>query len=505
MARSWPRPPAVVVLAAGQGTRMKSSMAKVLHPVGGRPMGARLLEELAALEPARIIVVVGYQAEAVRAALGAGTSGGVSSGASCGTGGGPGGGLSFVVQEEQRGTGHAVLAAADELSGHDGPVVVVNGDLPLLGQDEVAELIDVWQESGAAAVLLTVEVEDPSRLGRIVRDERGRVARIVEAADATPRELGISEINAGAYCFTPGPLFDALRRVKPSRDKGEYYLVDVVDLLVRDGQKVLGVRGRRPERLLSVNSRAELAAAEAALRRLTLERLMAGGVTVIDPATTLVEPEVQAAPDVTIGPFTIIRGRSRLLEGCEVGPGAVLINTTVGRGARVVASYIEDSIIGDEATVGPYSHLRPNTTLEPKVRVGNFAELKNSIIKRGAKVSHHSYIGDTDVGEKVNIGAGTVTVNYDGAKKHRTVIGDGAFIGCNANLIAPVTVGEGAYVAAGSTITDAVPGGALGVARARQENKPGWVERRRQRLEAERRLAEKRVSEERPPEKRPSK
>jgi bifunctional UDP-N-acetylglucosamine pyrophosphorylase/glucosamine-1-phosphate N-acetyltransferase len=492
MARSWPRPPAVVVLAAGQGTRMKSSMAKVLHPVGGRPMGARLLGELAALAPARIIVVVGYQAEAVRAALGAGAG----PGASCGAG--PA--VSFVVQEEQRGTGHAVLAAADELAGHDGPVVVVNGDLPLLGQDDVAELIDTWQESGAPAVLLTVEVEEPGRLGRIVRDERGRVARIVEAADATPREMGIGEINVGAYCFTPAALFDALRRVKPSRDKGEYYLVDVVELLVRDGQRVLGVRGRRPERLLSVNSRAELAAAEAALRKLTLERLMAGGVTVIDPATTLVEPEVEAAPDVTIGPFTIIRGRSRLLEGCEVGPGAVLINSTVGRGARVVASYIEDSVIGDEATVGPYSHLRPNTTLESRVKVGNFAELKNSVVKRGAKVSHHSYIGDTDVGAKVNIGAGTVTVNYDGAKKHRTVIGDGAFIGCNANLIAPVTVGEGAYVAAGSTITAEVPGGALGVARARQENKPGWVERRRQRLEEEKRLAQQR-----PPEKRPYK
>lgn len=451
--------PAVVVLAAGQGTRMKSATLKVLHPVAGRPMVARLVSELLALAPARLVVVVGHQAAAVREALGEG--------------------VDYVVQGEQLGTGHAVRAAEEVLGGHAGPLVVVNGDLPLLGRQDVADLLDAWRESGAAAVLLTAAVDDPGLLGRVVRDGAGRVARIVEAADATPDEAAIREINVGAYCFAPGPLFDALRRVKKRPGKGEYYLVDVVELLVRDGREVLGIPGRCPERLLSVNDRVELCRVEAAMKALTLARLMVGGVTIVDPLTTLVEPEVEAEPDVTIEPFTIVRGRSRLDAGAVVGPGTVLIDSAVGAGARVVASFIEHSVIGEGATVGPYAHLRPGTVLEAGVKVGNFAEIKNSTIRRAAKVPHHCYVGDADVGEKVNIGAGTVTVNYDGQRKHRTAIGDRAFIGCNSNLLAPVTVGEGAYVAAGSTVNEDVPPGALGIARSRQVVKPGWADKRR--------------------------
>lgn len=446
-----------LILAAGLGKRMRSDLAKVLHPVAGRPMVVRVRDALRAAGVDAVVAVVGHQAERVRAALGEG--------------------VVCVHQGEPRGTGHAVLAAREALQAYE-EVLVVAGDVPLITGATLRRLAEERRRRGAAACILTAVVDDPTGYGRILRDAAGRLQGIVEEADADEEQRRIREVNTSVYAFATEPLLRVLPEIGAANAQGEYYLVDAIPLLMRAGYAVEAVALADPEEVMGVSDRRDLARAEAVARRRNVERLLAAGVTILDPATTFVDDEVEVGRDTVILPFTLLLGRTRIGRDCRIGPGARLIDAVVGDRCEIGESTIEESVIGDDVRIGPYNHLRPGTRLEPGARVGNFAELKNTRVGRGSRVPHHAYLGDAELGEDVNVGAGAVTVNYDGREKHRTRIEDGAMIGCNVNLVAPVTVGRRAYVAAGSTVTRDVPAEALAVARERQVNKPGWVRRR---------------------------
>ncbi|NPV71095.1 MAG: bifunctional UDP-N-acetylglucosamine diphosphorylase/glucosamine-1-phosphate N-acetyltransferase GlmU [Firmicutes bacterium] len=449
---------AAIILAAGLGTRMKSSLVKTMHPLRGRPMITYAVDAAKDIDPARLVVVVGHQADRVKRALGDG--------------------IEYALQAEQRGTGHAVMQAAPILQGFDGDVVVLYGDMPLLPPALVARLADAHDDAGNGATVLTAVFGDPSGYGRIIRDENGGFLRIVEHRECTPDELRICEINTGVYCFKAGPLFEALGRIRPDNSQGEYYLTDVLEIIVAAGFRVGTVQADDPLEVMGINDRKQLALAEAVLKERRLDALMLSGVTIQDPASVFIDDYARIGPDTVIKPFTFVEGRTAIGCGCTIGPSARLVDTSVGDGCVIEFSVVEGSTLEDEVRVGPFSHVRPGTTLKLGARVGNFAEVKNSVIGSGSKVPHHSYVGDADIGSGVNMGAGCVTVNYDGKRKHRTVIEDGAFIGCNANLVAPVKVGSNAYVAAGSTVNQEVPEGALAIARARQENKRDWARRK---------------------------
>ena len=452
---------AAVVLAAGQGRRMKSDLPKVLHPVAGRPMVRHVIEAARGAGVDRIVVVVGHGAEQVRTAL-TGVEG-----------------VIFAEQTQQLGTGHAVLAAADHIRDTT-TVLVLPGDVPLIEPETLTRLFDRQQQSQCAAVVLTAMVDDPTGYGRIVRGSDGGLRRIVEEADAGPAERALREINTGLMVFATPALLGALTRIGRNNRQGEYYLVDVVPLLLAEGSRVETVLADDGLETMGVNDRVELARAGAVMRQRLLRRWMLEGVTIVDPATTFIDVEVRIGRDTIIEPFTVLAGRTVIGRRCHVGPGAQVYDSQIGDDSRVHASVVESSRLGNGVTVGPFNHLRPGTTLGDRVKIGNFVELKNTQVGVGSKVPHHSYVGDATLGRDVNIGAGVVTVNYDGRAKHRTEIGDGAFVGCNVNLIAPVCIGRGAYVAAGSTVDTDVPDDALAIARARQTNKEGWARRRRE-------------------------
>ena len=447
-----------VILAAGKGTRMKSDRPKVLHEVAGRAM---LDHVLAAAEEAgakRRLVVIGYGGERVAEAVA--------------------GRAETVVQEEQLGTGHALLASRQALQDFSGTIMVLCGDTPLLRAETLRQFYQAHQASGAQATVLTAILDDPTGYGRIIRDDCGGVCRIVEQKDATEAERYVREVNTGIYCFEAPLVFDVLAGIGSNNAQGEYYLTDVLGALVARGMTVRAVVVEDTEEMMGINARVQLAEAEAILKRRVLVSLMENGVTVVDPASTFVEPTVTIASDTVIYPFTWLGGDTVIGNDCRIGPNTRLTNVKVGDKTEIHFSYAHDCEIGSGVTVGPFAHIRPDTVLADKVKVGNFVEVKNSKIGEGSKLPHLSYIGDTDMGSGVNMGCGTITVNYDGKKKHRTTIQDGAFVGCNTNLVAPVTVGKEAYVAAGSTITKEVPDGALGVARAKQNNLEGWVKKR---------------------------
>ncbi len=454
-----------LILAAGQGTRMKSDLLKVLHPIMGKPMIALVLDALTAAEIPDPAVVVGFQADRVRDALGDA--------------------VDYVVQEEQRGTAHAVAQAAPLLEGYD-DVLVLYGDVPLVTGDLLKRMVHRHRSSGAAATLLTAVVEDPSGLGRVVRDDSGELAAIVEDADASHAESAIREINTAIACFKVDLLLDCIPRIAADNAQGEYYLPDVFPMLLERGFSVETVQPPDVNEVLGVNTRADLAVATGILRGRILDSIMESGVTVVDPPSTWIDAAAEIGRDSVILPNTTIEGRCSLGSGCRVGPSVHLVASTLGDAVTVWHSVVEDSIIGDRVTIGPYAHLRPGNEVAENVKIGNFAELKNSRLGAGTKVPHHSYIGDAEVGSNVNIGAGVVTVNYDGWQKHLTVVDDGAFIGCNSNLLAPVNVGQEAFVAAGSTVDCDIPPGALGIARGRMEIKEGWVERKTGARRAER-------------------
>lgn len=431
---------AVIVLAAGQGTRMKSRRAKVLHELCGLPMLGHVLRTAQVLAPARLIVVIGRDAEAVRARF--------DDQAEC------------VLQAEQRGTGHAVQVAEPSLAGFAGDVLVLYGDTPLLRAETIERLRAVKRETEADLAMLTARCE--SIPGRVVRGSDGRVVRIVEAQDAGPEERAIVERNTGVYLFDASLLREGLASLAPDNEQGELYLTDVVGFAVAAGRRVEGVEIADAEECLGINTRAELAEATRVMRRRILEQHMDEGVTLVDPATTYVDADVRIGRDSVLEPGVVITGASVLGEGVRVKAGCV----------------IESSRLGDDVEIGPSAHLRPGCDLGEGVKVGNFVEIKNSTLGAGTKAAHLAYLGDADVGAGVNFSCGAIVVNYDGYRKTRSEIGDGAFIGCNANLVSPVRIAPHAFVAAGSTITKDVPEEALAVARERQRNIEGWVARR---------------------------
>jgi bifunctional UDP-N-acetylglucosamine pyrophosphorylase/glucosamine-1-phosphate N-acetyltransferase len=433
---------AVVILAAGQGTRMKSSLPKVLHRLGGRPLVEYALAAAQSLTDRPPVLVIGHGAEAVRAALGERAQ--------------------YALQAEQLGTGHAVRQAESILKGQSEYVVVTYSDMPLIRPESLRALVETQTRNPGPLTMLTVVSARPSDFGRVVRDKTGKVLAIVEAAQATPEQKRLTELNPGAYCFTADWLWASLPRL-PLSPKGEYYLTDLVGLAVAEGGNVAAVVSEDEAEAIGVNTRAHLAEAEAALRRRVNERWMAEGVTFLDPATVYLEPSVQLGRDTVILPNTHIQGSSVVGEACVIGPNTVIRDTAIGDRCRVECSVLEGAFLADEVTMGPFAHLRPGARLERGVKMGNFGEVKNATLGPGTHMGHFSYVGDAAIGERVNIGAGTITCNYDGVKKHRTVIEHGAFIGSDTLLVAPVTVGANARTGAGAVVTKNVPPEALAV------------------------------------------
>lgn len=447
-----------IVLAAGKGTRMKSRLPKVLHKAAGKPMVQHVLDAAKVAGARRQIVVTGFGGAMVREAIG--------SQAEC------------VVQEEQLGTGHAVLQAKELLAGEKGTLMVLCGDTPLLTPAALEKLAHEHEQQHAKATILTAIFDDATGYGRIIRDADGSVMKIVEQKDASEEEKKVLEANAGIYCFDIEALFAALAKVTNDNAQGEYYLPDVIAILKNAGEKIWATAADDAEDTLGINSRLQLAGAEKILRRRKCEELMADGVTIMDPATTYVDVDVKVGRDTVLYPMTWLEAGTEIGEGCEIGPSVRFQNVKCGDHVTGQFTYAHDCVLDAGVILGQFTHIRPDTHLAEDVKIGNFVEVKNSNIGKGTKLPHLSYIGDCDMGAGVNMGCGTITVNYDGKKKFRTIIGDDAFIGCNSNLVAPVTVESGAYVGAGSTITTKVPAGSLAVARAHQKNIAGWRDKR---------------------------
>ncbi len=434
-----------VILAAGQGTRMKSRLAKQLHPVAGKPLVDHSVDIAWRLSGQAPVVVVGMQSEAVRAHLGDRAI--------------------FVEQAEQRGTGHAVQVTADALRGKADLVLVCYADMPLLRPETLQRMIDTHTASAArpAVTMLTYVADDPRGFGRVIRHADGTVAAIVEEAAATPEQQQVRELNVGVYVFDGAWLWGALDRIQPTPPKNEYYLTDAVALANEDGRAVLAVEGDDPDELIGINTRVHLAEAEAAMRRRINRAHMLNGVTITDPATTYIDADVTIGQDSVILPNTRLTGQTTIGEDCEIGPNTVLDGATVGSGCRVFASVIQHSTLEDEVEMGPFVRVRGGARLGRGVHMGNFGEIKNSVLGEGVKMGHFSYLGDAEVGPGANIGAGTITCNYDGVTKHRTIIGAGAFIGSDTMLIAPVEIGAGAQTGAGAVVRHPVPAGKVAV------------------------------------------
>ncbi len=449
----------VIIMAAGQGTRMKSATIKILHTAAGRPIIDYVLDLAAEICTRQPVMIVGHQREAVQQAVG--------------------GRARYAVQDVQKGTGHAVLQAAPLLDGA-GHVLILSGDVPLTRPETLQRLLDEHEQSQNALTLLTMKLDDPAMYGRIVRDAGGAVARIVEAKDASEDEKRINEVNAGIYVFDGRYLFDNLRNLSTNNAQGEYYLTDLLGVLRSAGKRVGAVVASDPIEALGVNSRADLASVEGEIQRRVVAALMRDGVTFRNPATVVIDSTVTIGNDTVVYPFVTIEGKTTIGSRCVIEPGVHLVDVQVGDDVHLKTGTVaEDAVIANDAKVGPYAHLRPGSRLGRRVKVGNFVETKKAVFGDGAKASHLSYIGDAEVGADVNIGAGTITCNYDGEKKHKTVIEDGAFIGSDTQLVAPVRVGKGAYVGAGSTITKDVPPGALAMSRTPQRVIEGWVANKR--------------------------
>ena len=453
---------AVAVMAAGKGTRLKSRHPKVLHQVGGKPMLAYVVAAASrVVPPGDIYAIIGHEAERVRDAVSSM-------------------GINFVVQEPQRGTGHALMVTRDALAGYD-HVIVLSGDVPLIWWQTIEKLRDFHLAQKAAMTILTAEVSDPQGYGRIVRRRAAspEVRAIVEESKATPAERELREINSGIYVFAVKPLYRHIDRLSTNNPHKEYYLTDMAALLVKAGERVVATPAGNPHEVLGSNTRAELAALDARLRAWKCADLMQQGVTIYYPQTCVIDMEVEIGPDTVIEPYVQLLGRTRIGSDCRVQSYSVISDCELGDGVWIKPGCVlETSRIRAQAQLGPYTHLRPGCDIGEEVHMGNFVEAKKSKLGRGSKANHLTYLGDAVLGEKVNVGAGTITCNYDGQRKHQTVIEDGAFIGSDATLVAPVRIGKDAYVAAGSSITEDVPEGALGIARGRQANKEGWVRAR---------------------------
>jgi len=452
-----------IILAAGLGKRMKSGLAKVLHPVAGIPMILYPVKVAEEISSERIIVVVGHQADRVKDVL-------------------SGRDVEIVQQVEQKGTADAVRLAMDSLKGYKGMLVVLCGDVPLITPKTISGLISAHRDRGAIMTVLTTEVEDPSGYGRIVRSSDGSILRIVEERDADNEIKKIKEINSGTYVFDSLFLSEVLREIKSENAQREFYLTDSIETGLKKGFKVYAYKTIEREEIIGINSRNELAMANIIMRRRINNRHMLNGVTMINPDNTYVGMDVSIGQDVTIYPGATIEGNTTIGSRSVIYPNSRIVNSQIGSDVNIKdSSVIEDSRIGDGSQVGPFAHLRPGTILDKNVRIGNYVELKKAFMGEGSKANHLTYLGDAEIGSNVNIGAGTITCNYDGKKKHRTTIGDGVFVGSDVQFVAPVKIGEGAFIAAGSTVTKDVPPGSLAISRVEQKNMEGWVEKRKKR------------------------
>ncbi|MES1257943.1 MAG: bifunctional UDP-N-acetylglucosamine diphosphorylase/glucosamine-1-phosphate N-acetyltransferase GlmU [Acidobacteriota bacterium] len=449
---------AVVILAGGQGTRMKSRMAKVLHRAGGKALLEHAIDAARAVAPAeRVFVVAGHQADAVRAVAEAA-------------------GVGVIHQKEQLGTGHAVMCGEAQLAGLGGLLIVLNGDCPMIRPESVEQLVELCRQTGSAAAMITTDLEDAAGYGRIIRRANGDVEAIVEHKAATPGQLAVREINAGFYCFEAAAFWKHVHEIRTDNPAGEYYLTDMIAILLRAGHRVTALKIADSSELLGINNRVELAAVDRMMRDRKVRQLMLDGVTIERPETVTIDRDVRIGMDSVIGPFAQITGKTVIGENCRIGASSIVDNSTLGDDVEVFPfCVVSASAIDAKAQIGPFARMRLGANLEAGSRVGNFVELKKSTLGAGSKSMHFAYLGDATVGSKVNIGAGTITGNYDGKNKHRTHIGDGAFVGSNSTLVAPLEIGAGAYIAAGSVITERVPEKALALGRARQVIKEGWT------------------------------
>jgi bifunctional UDP-N-acetylglucosamine pyrophosphorylase/glucosamine-1-phosphate N-acetyltransferase len=452
----------VVILAAGLGTRMKSKRAKVLHRAGGMTLIEHVIHAAGAIAPpGNATIVVGHQSDQVRALL-------------------EPSGVRFVDQPEQKGTGHALLACRDSLASEPGLVVVLYGDCPLLSPATLTELVRRQASGDAAATVITTRLSDPTGYGRIVFGEQGDVRAIVEHNAATPAQLAIPFINSGIYCFRGDLLWKHLVDIRPDNPAHEYYLTDIVEILGRAGHTVASMEVANSTELLGINTRVELAAVDKIFRERKVQELMLAGVTIEKPETVTIDSHVTIAEDSIVGPFAQILGRTEIGEDCRIGACSIVENSTLAAGVEIAPfTSVLDSHIESGAVVGPFARLRPGNRVGQNARIGNFVELKNTRLGAGAKANHLSYLGDSDIGERTNIGAGTITCNYDGVNKYKTQIGKEAFVGSNSTLVAPLEIGDGGYIGAGSVITHQVPPEALALGRSRQVNKEGWNAKRK--------------------------
>lgn len=447
----------VVVLAAGKGTRMKSKLFKVMHPVMGRPMVGHVVKAALDADATEVITITGHGADTIKDYLGERSE--------------------YVFQEEQLGTAHAVMQAKDILENKEGTTLVLSGDTPLLQSETLNELMAFHENEGAKATILTAFAEDPFGYGRVIRDEDGSVSKVVEEKDASADERAVQEINTGTYCFDNKALFEALNKVDNDNVQGEYYLPDVLEILKSENEKVGAFQLNDMNEALGVNNRVALAQATDIMRNRINEMHMINGVTLVDPTSTYIEADVEIARDTVIEPNTYIKGRTTIGEDVFVGLGSVITDSQIADGVVIRQSVIEESVVGKNSDIGPYGHLRAETVLGKNVHIGNYVEVKKSTLGDDTKAGHHAYIGDAEIGKDVNVGCGVIFANYNGKNKFESVVGDHSFIGSNVTLVAPITLGKNSFTAAGSTITDEVPENALGIARARQENKPEFYTR----------------------------
>lgn len=460
---------AVVILAAGLGTRFKSTLPKVLHPAGGRTLLDHVVRAVSPLATEATYAVIGYHAERVEQALQDAGHGNVH----------------LILQKKQLGTGHALAAGEARLRRAAETLIVVSGDTPLLTIATLRNLLAFHRKQKAAATVLTADLADPAAYGRILRDADGRLAGIVELKAATDEQQKIAEINTGIYCFQTPQLFQALKKVKRNPASGEYYLTDVIEILRTSGQRLAACKAGDGDEITGINDRLELARVDSILRLRKARELMLAGVTIHSPETVRIDPDVNVAADTTIEAGVYLNGRTVIGGGCVIGAYSIITDSVLEDSVTIKPStIISESRIGPGASIGPFAHLRPGSQIGAGARIGDFVEIKKSKIGRLSRANHLAYIGDATVGEDVNLGAGTITVNYDGVDKHETVIGDRAFIGSGSELIAPVRIGDDAFIAAGSTIHDHVPAGALAIARARQAVKPGWMVERTRKLKS---------------------
>lgn len=444
-----------IILAAGEGKRMRSKKAKVLHEIYGMPLVKWVHQSVRKAGIDDTVIVVGHKAQDVKERLGDE--------------------ILYAFQEKQLGTGHAVMQAQDYFVNKDGCVMVLYGDTPLITPETLKDAISFHKGNNNSATVITADVEDPTGYGRIIRSGDGSVLRIVEHKDATDEEKNIKEVNSGMYCFNISDLREALNKLDNNNSQGEYYLTDTIEILLNKGKNVGAIKIKDSDEILGINDRIQLAKAGEIIKDRILQRFMENGVTIIDPASTYIDQEVEIGMDTVIFPSTFIEGKTKIGEDCVIGPGSRIVSSQIADGVEVKNSIVLESLIDNETKVGPFAYIRPGSRIGKNVKIGDFVEVKKSIIGDKTKISHLTYVGDAEIGKGVNLGCGVVVVNYDGKKKNKTIVGDNSFVGCNVNLISPVEVKNNAYIAAGSTITDSVPENALAIARNRQVIKEDWV------------------------------